>query len=198
MPVRFIGNCDFEDACQPFGSKDEWGLDILQRAIRGRADRLKSYMDDLRQGQTVLSHPGFHLQTWYADDNPVFPTVQLTYKGLLSGTLPEPFVVESTSERSGTITATVNGDERTYDFSYLSQEKTYRFVKNSNSQTADPAFSLATPSVFVSWYVGGDGRRKSGYPPNLNVTARVASRTKTPIFGTPYSEYQVVVVGIVE
>lgn len=193
MAIKFVGNCEFEECCQPFGSKDEWGLDVLQRKFRGRADKLSAFMGGLRQG---AAFNGFALQTWYSDDNPVFPTVLLTYKGLLSGNLPDPFISDSTSERSGTKTTEVSGEERTYDYTYSSPQRTYRFIKNTLEPVADPVFSVASATVIQSWYVGPDGVRKSGYPPSVSPIGQVVSRSSTPVFGTPYREVEVIIAGI--
>lgn len=197
--IKYIGNCEFEDCCEPFGTKNEWGIDLLQRKVKGRADKLRAFMAGLKQGDSInlTGYQGFYLQTWNSDDNPVFPTVLMTYKGLLSGTLPTPHTTKSTSERSGNVSATVGGEERTYDFSYISPQVTQLRVVNTALPGARPSVEVGLPLIIQSWFTGPDGRRRSGYPPGISVGTAVISTTETPVFGTPYLELEIVAAGII-
>jgi len=198
MARKYIGNCEFEDRCEPIPSKNEWGTDVLTRRVQGRADKLRQYLNALRQGDTFSEYQGFYLQTWSPDENPVFPTVTLVYKGLLNG-IPNPRNSSSKSERSGTVTATQGGEERTYDFLYITSNVTERKITNSESAPAFTA-SVPAPSITQSAYtVTSSGTRRGGSPPgsSISIRASLVGQNKEPIFGTPYWEWETTYAGII-
>jgi hypothetical protein len=81
--ILYEGNAEFDDMAVPAKGKNEWGVDTLIRRMRGARSLLPAFIASLAQGQ---SYQDYFLQTWEIDDDPVFATVTLGYKGLLNGT----------------------------------------------------------------------------------------------------------------
>jgi len=124
----YVGQTNFDDVCQPVYSKSEYGIDIITRKMRGAASRLLAFVSSLQQGQPMVSighidistgqnFPGFGntnglasfaLQTWTTDDDPVYPTVTLNFKGLLSGVLPKPLACNSQTLQTSSLSCNIN------------------------------------------------------------------------------------------
>jgi hypothetical protein len=99
--ILITGNAAFDDICLPLKGKNEWGTDTLVRKVKGARSLAAAYIAALAQGQ---SHSGYYLQTWEPDDDPVWATITLHYKGLLSG-IPDPIISNDMVRASGTTSA---------------------------------------------------------------------------------------------
>jgi len=158
----YIGQTNFDDVCQPIYSKSEYGIDVITRKMRGAAPNLLSFLNSLQQGQPMTQLgtidlgnvfggfgrssglSSFALQTWTSDDDPVYPTVTLSYKGLLNGVLPKPIASNSESLQSTTITCaitttdTVESGGKTLTLSgnatrsiqYIANQTEWKYVSN--------------------------------------------------------------------
>lgn len=96
--ILITGNAAFDDICLPAKGKNEWGVDTLTRKMRGSRALLAAFLATLAQG---ASYSGYYLQTWEPDDNPVFATVTLNYKGLLGG-IPNAIIINDVVQAGGT------------------------------------------------------------------------------------------------
>jgi hypothetical protein len=202
----FKGNCEWDEISVPVPSKNEWGIDVLTREFSGRADKYEAFVKGLAQGTPFSVFGGtFYLQTWTGQPHRSFPTVALTYKGLLSGKIPDPVYETDTSPKSCTKTVVASGTggggsptpNRTYEITYISTQRTYRFV--SNEETSDPPQGLTydPPQIVSEFYVDDDGKKQSGFPSGLTLIGIVEGNRKSKIFGTPFWENQLTVTGVV-
>lgn len=130
MPsVTFVGNGDFADAHEPVSGKSEWGMDTLQRTMRGKQTSLVAYMVTLAQGATLTwNSQTYRLQSWECDNNPVFPSVSLLYKGLFSG-IPDPFVSGTQIEQTFSISCS-SPQNASRDIRYLTRSSEYKYIKS--------------------------------------------------------------------
>lgn len=104
--ILITGNAAFDDICRPLKGKNEWGLDTLVRKVKGDRALARAYIATLAQGASfVLAGSTYYLQTWDPDDDPVWATITLSYKGLLSGALPAPIIINDVIHASGTTSA---------------------------------------------------------------------------------------------
>lgn len=84
--ITYIGNSEFDDICLPLKKKNEFGIDTFVRRVKGRRTAAEAFAASLAQGQ---AYQEYFLQTWEPDeDDPVWATFTLLYKGLLTGTPP--------------------------------------------------------------------------------------------------------------
>lgn len=92
------GNAVFDDVCRPLKGKNEFGVDTLVRKVKGDRALAEAYIAALAQVLAFeLAGSTYYLQTWDPDDDPVWATITLTYKGLLNGTPPPDIQTEIVS-----------------------------------------------------------------------------------------------------
>ena len=200
MALKYVGEKEFTEQCEPVPGKSEFGIDTLQRKFRGATDLLDAYLAGLAQGD---AYGAFYLQTWETDGNPKgYTEVTLHYKGLLSG-IPDPKVSYSNTTKTASVTAENSyGDSVTFDILYISPQCTTKNIVNTISST-EPSriFDNGSPQLRISTYIDpNDGRRKTGYPvtPPLIFETDIDSDTFEPVYGTPYLERETVVSGIIK
>lgn len=102
----YLGRTAFAENSLPITGKNEYGLDTLRRTFIGAAPFLDTFIKGLSQG-IRYDQPGraWFLQTWEVDDNKLWPTVFLNYKGLASGKLPKPRSDDEWITQNATVTA---------------------------------------------------------------------------------------------
>lgn len=101
MSLALLGDCTFENACDPVKGKTEWGVDTLARKMMGARSLLSAFIATLAQGQV---YQGYFLQSWESDDNPDVATITLNYKGLLTGGTPTPKAITDIVSAVGQVT----------------------------------------------------------------------------------------------
>lgn len=201
MAITYKGNVTFDDAMEPRAGKSDWGMDTLTRRMKGASTLLAAYLATLVQGDTYAynSHT-YYLQTWEPDDDSVFATVTLSYKGLNAG-IPAASAVDETTIQTTSI-STDSPEKATRDIEFYSPQTTWRYINSGR-----PAFasygSIAngrTASIIRSVITDKDGKRYPGNAPAGLVSAlfvsasnRVTGPHCEPIYGTPYFECQDVV-----
>ena len=213
MPtVIFEGDGSFDDRYEPVSGKSEWGMDTLTRGMSGAQTGLVTFIQGLAQGQTYSWNGNtYYLQSWEPDNDPVFPTVTLFYKGLNDG-IPDPFV--SGREMEQTSSATTNAPVSITFFDYESQtdvtrevmgtrttryrtrEATYRYIKSGRptAPTYTTLDTAMTPIVLQSVITTDAGVSFASNAPAALATAltpSVYTETATncvPVFGTPFFE----------
>jgi len=202
MALKYVGEKQFTEQCEPIPAKNEFGIDTLQRKMRGATDNLEAYLAGLAQGNKAPSPWGaLYLQTWETDGNPKgYTEVTLHYKGLLSGKIPDPKISFSNATKSTTITAkNSNDDDVTYDILYISPQVIYKSVLNTKKGGA-PSYDFAGDvTIRSSIYTDPDtGQRRGGFPPNLKFRQSVENDVFDPVYGSPYFERETTVSGVIE
>ncbi len=213
MAVTYVGDVAFEDAMEPRAGKSDWGMDTLTRKMKGASTLLTAFLGTLNQGDIYFYRgQNFYLQTWEADDDPVFSTVTLNHKGLRSG-IPAPAAVDETTIQTTSIGADIsslsitNADgttakTATRDIEFYCPQTTWRYI--TNGRPTAPTYSTIangrSPIVIRSTITLDNGTRYTGNAPIGLVTAltpalivKVLGPHDQPIFGTPYFECEDVV-----
>lgn len=99
--ILLIGDATFDDVCAPLKGKSEWGMDMLVRKVHGARSEAAEFMADLEQGQDF---EGYYLQSWEPDsDDPVWATISLVYKGLLTAGTPVPLIETDIVPAAGSV-----------------------------------------------------------------------------------------------
>lgn len=114
-----LGRTTFEDAFVPVPGKNEFGMDTLSRTMKGYVGDLATFITGLRQGQTFdFAESLFYLQSWQPSNSTPESSVDLLYKGLVTGGTPIPDVQTEIVPASGSISASYpdenNGSGRHY------------------------------------------------------------------------------------
>lgn len=214
--IVFTGVIDvMHDQFYPRPEKNEWGVDVLTREVRGCVPAYLEFETTLEQGAAFeFNGKTFYLQTWQQIGDPVFPGLRLTYKGLING-IPTASETRSATMQSATISAEVTSSTSTYgdiyaaskDVQYISPSSTWRYI--TTTQPTGAAYSDAFGSVTVLKSVITVNSIKdeqertftmSNTAPAAVVTALTksalpiaVSHTSNPIYGTPYWECEDVV-----
>lgn len=203
MPVSYNGSAIFHEQCQPHPSKNEFGIDTLSRKFRGPATKLSAFLSGLAQGQVYNS---FYLQTWAADEDPVFPTVTLSYKGLLRR-IPDPISTDDTAMQSVSLSTSRDDPEGSgkvinwvRDIQFWASTTTWKYI--SNSRPTAPRYTAINgnrnPVIFRSSITGSNGKVYAGAnaPADLitsltpAATSIVQSSSAEQVYGTPWFECQ--------
>lgn len=166
--ITYTGNAAFDDLYIPTPTKNEYGIDVIERKLGGAATNsagsvgIVAYLGGLAQGQTYsYSGNNWYLQTYGDDKNPIFPTVSQIYKGLVAG-IPDPFVsgesVERTMSKSTAssvsvtywdsvnqieVTANITG---TLTMQYITRRTTWKYIYKSNSVQPGTTLTYIPPS----------------------------------------------------
>lgn len=148
--LAYAGNVAFADTAIPVPGKNEWGVDTLERRLKGSRALLRAFLANLKQGQVYPDYPAFFLQTWSSDSGTPFAEVTLNYKGLLDGT-PKPLTTDEIVTMSGSTSADFSGENggagriyktitsgpsvkvfwtqaATMQFNYKTVQTTYRYI----------------------------------------------------------------------
>jgi hypothetical protein len=217
MDILYRGDSSIDDICLPIKGKNEWGVDTLVRTVRGARPLGPAYLAALTQGDV---YQGYYLQTWTADENPIWATITLNYKGLLYGT-PLPLVsnsiVPSSGGKSASYESENSGKGRVYrkdnkgadvyttgaqnEFGYDCPQTVYRYI--ALGQPSGPAHDAlgfsASPRILNARTTTADGASYGlSIPFALSSLApaaivRSVGFTSNPIVGTPYFECEDVV-----
>lgn len=217
--IVFTGHVEFRDVKTPAPSKDEWGLDVLERTVRGPGKYFEAYGAALKQGDVYGQH--FYLQSWRPIEHAIFPGWQLTYKGVRAGALPTALPVTSFSELVSTVEA--NDLEVTYqgktiisaskEVKYIAPTTTYRYIsrgrpttprygavdtnqpiQNIDSRTVVTLLDdSVTPPVTSTMTLTGAAPAAVATALAGSPVVFVIGPTFEPILGTPYYECQEVV-----
>lgn len=210
--ITYNGDQSFADKYEPVSGKSEWGMDTLTRGMTGAQPGLVLFMQSLAQGQPfVFNFNTYSLQSWECDNNQVFPTVTLVYKGLYSG-IPQPFVSGRTVEQASSQTTASPISTTYFDFAsqasvtkdlmgtrntrYLTREATYRYIHNGRPtgptyNALDVAYppeaieSIITTDAGASWTSNAPTALATALAP---ATYNVATMSCDPVFGTPFFE----------
>jgi hypothetical protein len=102
--ILITGNAAFDDICRPLKGKNEWGVDTLVRKVKGDRALAPAYIAGLAQGNTFSLGTTYYLQAWDADEDAVWATITLNYKGLAGG-IPDAIVSNDIVRLSGTTSA---------------------------------------------------------------------------------------------
>ncbi len=198
MSVTYKGEQEFVDQCVPAPVKNEFGIDVLSRKMRGRASGLLAFLLTLRQGQ---QYGRFYLQSWQPDTDPIYPTVTLVYKGLVDG-LPDAMINDQTSTQTVTIsTSTPSNASRTIQFWAPSTSYRYISLSRPNGFLYSGISNDRNPIVFSSVINDEQGIIYKGNAPAALVTALTPaivnlqqSQDAQEVYGTPYFEVEEVVI----
>lgn len=211
-PITYNGDGSFQDKYEPVPGKSEWGMDTLKRGMQGSQPNLKLFVAGLSQGQVfVFNFNTYYLQTWECDDEQVFPTVTILYKGLVAG-IPAPFVTGRTVEQSSSATTNTAISTTYFDFTsqssvtknlvgtrntrYLTREATWKYItvgrpSSPTYNTLDVAYtpevieSIITTDGGVSWNSNAPSGLATALAPSINV---VSTTNTSPVVGSPYFE----------
>lgn len=197
--IVFTGKLEFRDMFQPSPSKDEWGVDTLERVVRGPASRYEAFYRALRQGQVCNADiPGanyFFLQTWQPINHPIFPGVAMTYKGLIDNVVPPDTSYTVRNELMSTISAdglSITAGDKTIvsgsnEIKYISPTTIWRYISRGEPTVQKYG---APGSVRGALGIENLGNRIVGNTdegdtiPYTQGTAPAA--LATALFGTPY------------
>ncbi len=206
-PLLFSGRLQFEDVTTPVSGKDEWGLDTLERTVRGPIFMFEDYAAALRQGAIFK---GYYLQSWRPIEHPFAPGFSLTYKGVQAG-IPDPFPNNSRCEILSSISAEKlsisHAGKRiisaTREIKYISPQTNYRYISESEPQATKygAVRGIKTNEVqvidsrIIASYDDGTTQPFVGIAPAALATALfvtpsvfVIGPSATKVFGTPYWE----------
>lgn len=211
-PIIYVGDQAFADKYTPVSGKSEWGMDTLTRAMIGSQPLEVAFIQSLAQGQIfVWNFNNYYLQSWESDNEQVFPTVTLLYKGLNNG-IPPPFVTGETMEQTssattsspvtitffdyetqGPLTKDVTGTRTTR---YLTRSAKYKYI--TSARPTSPTYTTLdvpmAPIVLQSNITTDAGVNYATNAPAALATAlapSISNETTTncsPVFGSPFFE----------
>lgn len=203
--VTYVGDISFADAHEPVPSKSEWGMDQINRTMRGGQPNLVAFMEGLGQGASYTFNGNiYYLQTWECDNHPVFPSVSMMYKGLTGG-IPPPKASGSTVEQSLTLTSSmVSGYKSAQrDIRFLTRQSSTLYIATSAPLTAtygldvnfNPYAHFISSVIRATDTSGNDYVYSGADAPAALVTALtpvgyldIAVPQCTPVVGSPYFE----------
>lgn len=199
-PIAFEGALEFRDMFIPAPGKDEWGVDTLDRVVRGPASRFEQFLATLEKGMVcdarVTNARYFYLQTWKPIDHHCFPGVSLSYKGFIGDAIPDDLpsttrseLVSSVSASNLSITTGSEDNERTIiggtrDIKYISPTTVWRYIsrgeptkkKYGNAGSVRGALGIENlGSRIVANYEDGGSESFGGNAPAGLVTALFVS-----------------------
>lgn len=89
MPISYTNDTDFIEIGPPKWGKGGWGLDSLRLKYQGGRAELDAFLASLVDWEPSALDGGMYLDTFANDDDPVQPTVDVSYIGRRGGVLPE-------------------------------------------------------------------------------------------------------------
>ena len=205
-PVAFWGNgssavADFRDQFPPKPQKNEWGVDVLKRQLKGALPGFEAFYNALVQGQQYVDNGvTYYLQTYGPIEDKVFPGADLEFKGFSKG-LPTVLITGGQVELSGTITVS-SPQKASRNLRYLSWKSIYRYILNQ-VPTGPKYQTIAvdinpTDGIIFSEILDQNGKPYFGNAPADLVTALTpvgvddiaTLDSYNPIIGTPFYECQ--------
>lgn len=209
--VRYCGSTDFEEVGQPQRNMADYGISTMTRKFRGAAPLLNAFMATLVQGtqfdisagslfqtfgQFFTGAGAMYLQTWTSDDDPVYPTVTLVYKGLLTGT---QIALGSNERAFQSITVGCTSPQKaTRDITYYSPQTNWKYITNTRvTMQRQKEVTGQDPEIFTSKItladgtVYGDEDAPAGLVTALTpatVYGKLINLQSEPVFGTPFFE----------
>lgn len=163
---------NFEQMFVPTPSKVQWGLDTLTQDWCGAAPALAAFVASLSQGDTyTFSAQTYYLVTWSSNNDPIFPTVTLTFQGFFAD-FPDPVVSGQSITQTGTISCTSPSDaSRT--FTYITRQSTYDYF--TDGRPSGPTYTSLDvdidPVIIKSVVNNADGTVYLGDVPSDLLTA---------------------------
>jgi hypothetical protein len=133
-------------------------------------------------------------------------SVNVEYKGLLNGALPDALISSSLSTGSASATAGDSGaaeDQRTWEVVFYSPSRTFRYVLRSRPPSARYGWYAGlpsiTPEVIFQSIKDGTGRNRSGAPGiSQAVIGRLSAFNVAPVPGSPLFECEETWQGVIE
>jgi len=195
MSLVYVGEQGFVKQSLPAVSKNEFGVDVLTIRYRGPAFALDTYLATLNQGDVCADDSRFFLQFWSVEESPTYPTVTLTYKGLVNG-IPEEMASDDTSMQSLTVT-TDTPSNASREMQFWATQTSYNYIADGrpSGPTYDSTSTGRDPVIFSSVIRDGDGNIYYGNAPIALVTALtpaiidlVTGYSANPIYGTNFFE----------
>lgn len=192
--ILITGNAAFDDTCRPLKGKNEWGVDTLVRRVKGDRALAPAYIAALAQGNTfVLAGSTYYLQTWDADEDAVWATITLNYKGLL-GEIPDPIVSNDIVRLSGTTSAdysTENGGRgRVYrkevTYKPYPQQNVIDAEKDIYATGASMDFTYETGETIYRYISNGQPDEAANDTLGFTPVARIIRARATTSDGTSY------------
>lgn len=150
--ITYTGNVAFEEAGDPVWTVDHYGLDSCRWPWQGAEFLEKAFVDGLIRFQNIANHPRVYLMGWGNDQNPIFPTVELTYSGLRNGRLPPAKAVDSKSVQTvqAVITAATgkySGKQITMELTYRASRTQYNWIEDSLPNKNAPLYGTVRNPV---------------------------------------------------
>ena len=205
-PVSFWGNGqsavdDFRDMFVPKPEKNEWGVDVIERQIKGPLPGFEKFYNALGQGGRYVDNGvTYYVQTYKPTDDKIFPGASIQLKGLSKG-VPNQLVSGGQVELSGTLSVS-SPQKATRSLRYMSWKTVYRYILNS--KPSGPSNSKIdvnidpSKSIIFSEILDENGKPYYGNAPAALVTALTpvgfddiaTLDSYNRIIGTPYFECQ--------
>lgn len=114
MSLHYIGTTAWRQNKPPAWSKTYAGeTDTCNLQFQGAQYLEKSFLDALTKYQSLVyineisvtvTDTGMFLLKWSSDDNPIFPTVTLSYEGSRGGVAPDPIPTDDKTAQSASTT----------------------------------------------------------------------------------------------
>lgn len=204
MSLVYLGSKDHDDVITPAAGVDDWGIDTLERQVRGSPAWFRQYHP--KRGDVYES---FFLQSWKPITDRIFPGYSLSYKGCPSG-LPDPLIVNTQCEICSNIPAdnlsvTVASTGKVIvsavkELKYIAPQTIYRYITDKEpdgpkyNTVRGSLLQLVSSVVFVT-FDDGTSQVLTGNIPGAVTTALhvnpeifVIGPTAARVFGTPYWE----------
>lgn len=122
--VTYVDDCDFREVTGASLTVDPWGLDVLVRRRRGRADELADEIALYKSKRTIRDrvYKDLVLTEYNATHEGAFATVDLTFKGVFDGRTREPNIKDGTRaasvqlNRMSAVIGTLSGQTMTANY----------------------------------------------------------------------------------
>ena len=187
MAIQYVGDCEW--GAQPNGeswSVDEFGLDVINKVYRGRSDKLTAFLGRWPKNAAFPGMGKMYKVGHRVNRGGAFSSVVLTFRGTVSGSLPDP--VYSYEYPLNTVTLTT--DDNADDSNPLGDPPVSVFYQT----TAVSVRWVGTTRPNVPSYRGALANSGSLYfhdydPPKKNLTGRL--QYTTDILTTEFTREQV-------
>lgn len=198
VPV-FTGNANgLVPAVGAVMKKNAFGIDVLTRPFTCPRAKVQNLVP--KKGTADIFYPRLKATGNYSitEKDGLMCSIDVEYKGLLNGVIPDPILSYSKTTGSLGYDAEAGGEQRSYNCVYQSDVLQFHFVNDKPKPPASvraPSGGGLTYNFLISQFTVNSGPRKGesffGNPPNVSAVPVVASQNYASVPGTPFYEGEI-------
>lgn len=146
MPIRYIGDPEWEEQPGSRFSQDDFGLDVIEVPFRGRTDKLAAFLASWPEGKKHPDYVKMFKVGQSVSHTPTFSEVVVRFRGTITGNLPQPIIRREYPLNTATLTTNQPEIDDPVTVFYQSTAYTIQYVAEDEPNVPQYRGLLATSS----------------------------------------------------